>query len=71
MVDTVLNPESIVLEYEEDGLESLWGARRRVFSRAEIGVIAKQLLEALLLLHSADRVHTGQTLFHRPSLHHY
>lgn len=41
MVDTVSNPESIVLEYAEDGLENLWGARRRVFSRAEIRVIAK------------------------------
>jgi hypothetical protein len=48
-----------MLEYAEDGLESLWGARRRVFSRAEIGVIAKQLLEALLLLYLVDRVHTG------------
>ncbi len=59
MVDTILDPESIVIEYAEDDLEHLWGTRRLAFSELQTKMVARQILEDLIPLHSRGQAHTG------------
>jgi serine/threonine protein kinase len=60
MIDYVEDPSSLVLEYLDDNLLDV-SVRKRLES-SDVKLVARTILEALVVIHENGFVHTGQDI---------